>query len=82
MRLEDPFGLAETLISNEQGWSKYELLSLSKQSKSKVVALNEAVPIHITYMTAWADEQGIVNFRPDIYNRDSQLFARLYNAGK
>jgi murein L,D-transpeptidase YcbB/YkuD len=82
IRLEDPFGLAETLISNEMGWSKYELLSLSKQSKSKVVALNEAVPIHITYMTAWADEQGIVNFRPDIYNRDSQLFASLYNAGK
>jgi murein L,D-transpeptidase YcbB/YkuD len=81
IRLEDPFGLAETLVSNDLGLSKYDLLDLSKQSKSKTVSLSEAVPIHITYMTAWADEQGIVNFRPDIYNRDSQLFASLYNAG-
>ena len=80
IRLEDPFGLAETLVSNDLGWSKYELLDLSKQSKSKTVPLSEAVPIHITYMTAWADEQGIVNFRPDIYNRDTQVLASLYNA--
>ncbi|MFK7794743.1 MAG: murein L,D-transpeptidase [Gammaproteobacteria bacterium] len=80
IRVEDPFGLAETLISNDLGWSKYDLLDLSKQSKSKTVPLSESVPIHITYMTAWADEQGIVNFRPDIYNRDTQVLASLYNA--
>ena len=80
IRLEDPFGLAETLISDDLGWSKYDLLHLSKQSKSKTVPLSESVPIHITYMTAWADEQGIVNFRPDIYNRDTQMLASLYNA--
>lgn len=80
IRVEDPFGLAESLVSNNLGWSKYDLLDLSKQSKSKSVSLEEAVPIHITYMTAWADEQGIVNFRPDIYNRDSQVLASLYNA--
>lgn len=79
IRVEDPFGLAETLVSTNLGLSKYDLLDLSKQSKSKSVPLDEAVPIHITYMTAWADEQGIVNFRPDIYNRDSQLLANLYN---
>jgi len=80
IRLEDPFGLAETLLSNDFGWSKYDLLDLSKQSKSKTLSLGESVPIHITYMTAWADEQGIVNFRPDIYNRDTQVLASLYNA--
>ncbi len=80
IRLEDPFGLAETLVSNDLGWSKYDLLDLSKQSKSKTVHLSESVPIHITYMTAWADEQGIVNFRPDIYNQDTQVLASLYNA--
>jgi murein L,D-transpeptidase YcbB/YkuD len=82
IRLEDPFGLAETLVANDLGWSKYDLLDLSKQSKSKTVPLREAVPIHITYMTAWVDEQGIVNFRPDVYNRDTQVLASLYNAKK
>ena len=80
IRLEDPFGLAETLLSSSTGWSKYDLLNISKQSKSKTLALEEPVPIHLTYMTAWADDQGIVNFRPDIYNRDAQVLASLYNA--
>lgn len=80
IRLEDPFGLAETLLSNSTGWSKYDLLDISKQSKSKTLALEEPVPIHLTYMTAWADEQGIVHFRPDIYNRDTNTLASLYNA--
>ncbi len=79
IRVEDPFGLAEALLSNELGWSKYDLLDFTKQSKPKVVDLSDAVPIHIAYMTAWADEQGVVNFRPDIYNRDGQLLASLYN---
>ncbi len=80
IRLEDPFGLAETLLSNTTGWSKYDLLDISKQSKSKTLPLDTPVPIHLTYMTAWADERGIVNFRPDIYNRDTKTLASLYNA--
>jgi len=79
IRLEDPFGLAESLLSTEPGWSKYKLLELSKKNKSRVVQLPTSIPIHITYMTAWANEQGIVNFRPDIYKRDSQMLANLYN---
>lgn len=81
IRLEDPFGLAETLLSNSTGWSKYDLLNISQQSKSKTLHLEEPVGIHLTYMTAWADEQGVVNFRPDIYNRDTKVISTLYNAG-
>ena len=79
IRLEDPFGLAETLLAPSTDWSKYDLLDLSKQTKSKTLRLEQPVPIHLTYMTAWADDQGIVNFRPDIYNRDAQVLASLYN---
>jgi len=81
IRLEDPFGLAETLLSNSTGWSKYDLLNISQQSKSKALHLDEPVAIHLTYMTAWSNEQGIVNFRPDIYNQDTKVLASLYNAG-
>lgn len=83
VRLEDPFGLAEVLLSSGDGAiSKHDLRYLAKKSKSKIVALEQPVPIHITYMTAWADEHGVVHFRPDIYKRDSQFAASLYNAKK
>ena len=81
IRLEDPFALAEELLSSGDGaYSKDDLRYLAKQSRSKIVNLAQPVPIHITYMTAWADEHGVVHFRPDIYKRDSQFAANLYNA--
>lgn len=83
VRLEDPFGLAEVLLSSGDGAiSKHDLRYMAKKSRSKIVALEQPVPIHITYMTAWADEHGVVHFRPDIYKRDSQFAATLYNAKK
>ena len=81
IRLEDPFGLAEILLSSgNDTYSKGDLQYLAKKSRSKIVELTQPVPIHITYMTAWADEHGVVHFRPDIYKRDSQFAATLYNA--
>lgn len=34
------------------------------------IRVNNPVPLHWTYITAWATEDGIVNFRNDIYNLD------------
>ena len=28
------------------------------------------VPVHFVYQTAWADQAGRVDFRPDLYARD------------
>ena len=80
VRLEDPFGLAAFLLSNNNELTTSDMRYLAMKSKSKVMHLEQPIPIHITYMTAWADEQGVVNFRPDVYKRDSQLAANLYNA--
>jgi len=31
----------------------------------------------VTYLTAWVNKDGTVNFRPDIYSRDEQLVTAL-----
>jgi len=33
----------------------------------------------ITYFTAWADENGRINFREDIYNHDYKAKQRLFS---
>jgi murein L,D-transpeptidase YcbB/YkuD len=35
------------------------------------------VPVFVTYLTAWPDEHGVIQFRSDIYNRDQKAIADL-----
>jgi len=79
VRVENPFKLAEVLLSNSENWSNEDLQYFANRTKTKVIKLDRPIPIHITYMTAWADEQGVVHFRPDIYKQDSQVANNLYN---
>ena len=37
------------------------------------VTLKNTVPVFIAYFTAWVDRQGKLNFRNDVYKRDSRL---------
>lgn len=71
IRLEDPFSLAK-LIAEEQGVESLmdNVLTARELSQSKTFHLEEPLPIHLVYWTAWADQDGTVNFRNDIYQRD------------
>ncbi|MDZ4150737.1 MAG: hypothetical protein U1E01_06590, partial [Methylicorpusculum sp.] len=48
-----------------------------KSTDKKTVTLLNPIPVHISYWTAWADEDGSVNFLRDIYDRDRQLMSAL-----
>ena len=37
----------------------------------KHVRLSAPIPVHIVYFTAWADEQGGLHFRDDVYGFDA-----------
>jgi murein L,D-transpeptidase YcbB/YkuD len=38
-----------------------------------VIKLKTPVPVHLTYLTAWVNKDGSVNFRRDVYGRDTVL---------
>jgi L,D-transpeptidase YcbB len=38
--------------------------------KNLDITLTRPMPVHFTYITAWAERNGTVSFRPDIYGRD------------
>ncbi len=44
----------------------------------RVVRLSVPVPVHLTYVTAWAGEGGSINFRKDVYERDRRLEQALF----
>ena len=39
--------------------------------KTKYINIRNPIPIYITYITAWVDQDGFTHFREDIYQRDS-----------
>ncbi len=73
VRVENPLKLAEVLLQGSPTWTAEELYKHANRNKTKVIKLENPIPVHITYMTAWVDDLGITQFRPDIYKRDSQI---------
>jgi len=58
------------LLKDTKGWSLAEVERLKKSGKSKNVSLRRQVPLRMTYITAWATPDGVVQFRRDLYGRD------------
>src|SRR3712207_4786082 len=79
MRVENPLDLAALLLA-DQGWTRARIDEVIDKGQQRVVHLTKPIPIHVTYLTAWANKDGSVHFRRDIYGRDRQLEAALAGA--
>jgi L,D-transpeptidase YcbB len=78
IRLSRPLELAEQVlrVGGVKGWTKERIDDVVASAKTTVVNLREPLPVHITYLTAWVDD-GVANFRQDIYGHDAKLLAAL-----
>jgi murein L,D-transpeptidase YcbB/YkuD len=77
VRVQDVFELVEWLARYEQGWEHPgRVREVIAAGQALDVTLTRPVPVYFTYITAWAEADGRVEFRPDIYGRDgSREFA-------
>jgi murein L,D-transpeptidase YcbB/YkuD len=73
VRVDDPLGLATFLLQDDPSWTRERVDEVVRGGKTTYAKLKRPIPLHIVYMTAWADEQGLVNFRNDVYSRDKGL---------
>jgi murein L,D-transpeptidase YcbB/YkuD len=78
IRLSRPLDLALQVLAagGVPGWSMARIKDVVATEKNTVVNLAKPLPVHITYLTAWVDDDG-VNFRKDIYDQDAKLVAAL-----
>jgi murein L,D-transpeptidase YcbB/YkuD len=71
IRVEKTTDLAMTLLRGKP--SREELVSAMDSGEMKTIRLPKAVEIQVLYFTAWADADGFVQFREDIYRYDAPL---------
>jgi len=62
IRLEKPIELLHTL-----GYER-------KTRKNKWITLKNKIPVYVEYHTVWVDDEGIIQFRNDIYGYERKLF--------
>ena len=79
VRVEKPIDLAVYLLRNVPGYDRSKIQSVISERKEKHVALKKVIPVYLVYFTAWADGNGNVSFREDIYNHDKTLAAEYFN---
>jgi murein L,D-transpeptidase YcbB/YkuD len=79
VRVEDPLALAQHLLK-DQHWDRRRLSLAVESGQNRAIALQTPVPVHLVYFTAWADADGRVQFRDDVYGHDRRLLNDFLNA--
>src|SRR6516164_904709 len=79
MRVEDPVKYAEVLLSivrPGEGYTQDRIRRMFGAYEADI-QFPTFIPVHLTYQTAFVDDQGKLEFREDIYGRDQALLAIL-----
>lgn len=82
IRVAQPKRLAAYLLQDQQEWNEAKMEEAMHAGKELWVPIKHPVPVYITYFTAWVDEQGMIQFRKDIYKRDERLAEMMLEAAK
>lgn len=81
IRLGDPIDFAYALLARQSSDPKGLFQAELDSKRESQVALQEKVPVHLVYFTAWPYARGQIGYRNDIYDRDAKLFEALMQAG-
>lgn len=79
IRVAEPKKLAAYLLRNDTAWNDNSITAAMHKGIEKTVTLKKTTPVFIAYFTSWVDKFGKINFRKDIYNRDSRLIKLIMN---
>lgn len=78
VRINDPQGFAEILLSNSQ-WNSDKIKKAMNRSSELWANPSEELPIYLVYWTMWGEFDGSIQKARDIYELDNALL-KQYNA--
>ena len=70
VRVRGVFELAGLLLGEDEESVRRRLEPLLASGERATLKVVQTIPVHFVYLTAWADPDGRVEFRHDIYDKD------------
>lgn len=77
IRVQKPLELAVYLLRNQPQYDIKHITKIIESGATQTVILKNRPEVYLLYLTAWIDDNGRLNFRKDIYNRDKKLIEAL-----
>ena len=78
VRVRDPLKLAAIILKQDQGISRRRIQSIvDGPVQTKQTYLKTRIPVHVTYFTAFAEEDGKVRYFRDIYGHEKRIALAL-----
>lgn len=81
IRLADPFDFAYALLARQEADPKGVFHAALKSGRETKIVLQQPIPVHLIYRTAFTSERGRLEFRRDVYGRDGRIWEALSAAG-
>ena len=70
IRVQNAMDLAVHVLADQPEWTASRIEAAATGGVEVVVPLARGIPVHLMYWTAWVDDDGILQFREDVYGRD------------
>jgi murein L,D-transpeptidase YcbB/YkuD len=81
IRVARPHDLAYAILAKQSANPKAVFQSARDSNVETQIDLQQSIPVHLTYRTVWVTPKGRVNYRVDIYGRDTAIFKAMSKAG-
>ena len=78
IRVANAAKLVQYLLRDQSDWTAQKIQAAMNSGKEQRVSLKAKQPVNITYLTAWVDANGYMNFTPDVYNHDKDAIAKMF----
>jgi murein L,D-transpeptidase YcbB/YkuD len=78
MRVADPIGLAKIILRADKGWDPARVIEAANTGPlNNEIALEHKIMVHMTYFTAFVDDDGKLHTFPDVYGHERRISLAL-----
>jgi murein L,D-transpeptidase YcbB/YkuD len=74
MRVRDPMKMAAVIFGEDRGWGQSKIDEIARSGvNNRQIRLNKKIPVHVTYFTARANQDGEIEMVKDVYGHEKLI---------